>query len=95
MKNPQNTAIIVLTVTAAILGGMFVGAWQDNKAQASYTSVSKGDYVMFTYQWSNNVDLLCIIDVAARKMKTYSINKATKSFDIAPDVDLDRVFAAD
>jgi hypothetical protein len=95
MKSPQNTVIIVLTVTAAILGGMFVGAWQDNKAQAAYTSVSKGDYIMFAYQWSDQFDLLCVIDVAAHKMKTYSVNKTTKALDVAPDVDLDRVFAAD
>jgi hypothetical protein len=93
MKNQQNTVIVVLIVTAAILAGMLVGVWQD-KAQAAYPSVSKGDYIMFACSWSDDYDLLCVIDVAAHKMKTYSINKTTKGLDVSPDVDLERVFAA-
>lgn len=93
MKNPQNTVIVLLIVTAAILAGMLVGVWQD-KAQAAYSSVSKGDYVMFTYAWQDDFDFLCIIDVATKKMKVYSINKVTKGWEVSPDVDLERAFSA-
>ena len=95
MNNPQNVVILVLVVTAAILGGMLVGVWQDRSAQAAYPSVSKGDYIMIPYTWSDTMDLLCVIDVPSRKMKVYIPNKNTHAMDVAKEVDLEREFAKD
>ena len=93
MNNPQNVAIVLLTVTAAILAGMLLGVWQDQSAQAAYPSVSKGDYIMVPYTWASSLDFLVVIDVSAQKMKLYTPNKTTKVLDISKDIDLERVFA--
>jgi len=96
MKNSQNASILLLSITAAILAAMLAGAWLDRPAQAGYASVSKGDYILQPYQWSDVIDLMCVIDVAAHKMNVYAPNNTTKALDIAQQViDLDRVFAAD
>jgi hypothetical protein len=95
MNNPKNIVIVLLCVTAAIMAGMLVGLWHDSSAQAAYPEVAKGDYIMFPCSWSDDVDLLCVIDVATKKMKVYNINKTTHGMDVAPDVDLKQVFAAD
>ena len=95
MKNTQNTTIVLLTVTAAILGGIVAGTWLDRPAQAGYVSVSKGDYIMVPYQWSDSLDLICVIDVASRRMNVYAPNQNTKALDLLQQVDLERTFATD
>jgi len=94
MKNPQNITIVLLAVTAAILGGVLVGTGLDRSAQAGYSGVSKGDYIMVPYTWSDQLDLMVVIDVAGRKMNVYFPNKTTKALDpIQPTIDLERTFA--
>ena len=94
MKNPQNVTIVILSISAAILAGMLAGVSLDRTAQAGYASISKGDYIVVPYTWSSGLDLLCVIDVAGRKMNVYFPNQTTKALEpIQPTVDLERVFA--
>jgi len=95
MRNPQNVTIVLLTITAAILAAILAGAWSDRPAMAAYSSVSKGDYILVPYQWSDALDFMIVIDVAAHRMNVYVPNKTTKALDLGPQVDLERVFSAD
>jgi len=95
MKNTHSTIIVLLVITAAILGGMLVSVWQDRTAQAAYPSVSKGDYVMGAMEWSTDLDFVYVIDTARGKMKLYTPNKNTKAMDASQDINLDQIFGGD
>lgn len=93
MNNASNVTIVLLGVTAAILAGLLVGAWQDRTAQAGYAPDSKGDYVAIPYTWNGDMDLLIVVDVASRKLNVYNPNLTTKGLDLKQTVDIDRLFA--
>ena len=95
MKNAQNITIVLLAVSAAILAGLLAGTvGLDRSAQAGNASNAKGDYIMVPYAWSDQLDLLVVVDVASRKMNVYFPNKTTKALEpIQPIVDLERTFA--
>jgi hypothetical protein len=95
MKNTQNITIVLLAVSATILAGLWVGTiGLDRSAQAGNTAISGGDYIMVPYTWSDQLDLMVVVDVAGRKMNVYFPNKTTKALDpIQPTVDLERTFA--
>ena len=93
MNNTQNITLILLSVTAAVLAAMLIGALNSRDAYAGDTADSKGDYVAVPMMWSKNLDLLVVSDVSTRKIIVYAYNQNTKSMDIADTVDLSRVFA--
>jgi hypothetical protein len=94
MKNPQTIVIVCLAASAAILGGMLAGVSLSQAAQAGYSSVTYGDYIMVPYAWTDSLDLIVVIDVATRKMNIYVPNKQAKTLEpLQPTVDLERVFA--
>ncbi len=95
MKFTHNTLIVLLVITAAILGGMLVSVWQDRTAQAAYSSVSKGDYVIGAMEWSTDLDFVYVIDVAKNRLKLYTPNRNTKALDAIQDVNLEQVFGGD
>lgn len=91
MKNPQNLTLIILLVTAAILGAVVVGTYS-TEAYAE-VSVKQGDYVMGTMAFSEARDLLYVIDIAARRLNTYTINTVSNAVEpVDMTVDLERSF---
>lgn len=95
MNNTQNIAIVALTISAALLGGLFLGTLGDQKAQAGYASVTKADFIMVPYAWDGTTDLLCVIDIPTRKMNVYFYNANNKSTELINSIELERAFSAD
>jgi hypothetical protein len=97
VKNTQTITLILLSVSAVILAGILVGTWQDsNVANAGYASVSKGDYIMVPYEWTDAIDLMIVIDVSTHKMNIYFYDTNKPGVDKLgiqqPTIDLDKVF---
>jgi predicted small secreted protein len=90
MNNPQNAAIVLLLVSAAILTGVlvstFTGTGRD--AAAAGSSVREGDYTMTTAAWRDDTDLLYILDIAARQINVYVYNRTTNAIELRDSASL-------
>ena len=93
MKNTQNVTIAVLTVTACILLAMVLGSFLADRATAGVPSIKQGDYIMGTGAYSNDRDLLYLIDIAARRLNVYWPNINTNSLELVDKVDLQQAFS--
>jgi hypothetical protein len=74
MNNNTNTIIVLLTVTAAILGAILIGSYTAGPAYAD-VSVKQGDYLMGTVGFSTSRALVYVIDMHANKLNTYALDK--------------------
>ena len=96
MKKNENILIIMLLLTTGILGAMFIGSYNAQKAYAD-TPDRMGDYIMVTGAVSKSTDLLYVIDVPNKKLLVYHISGVKNAFSIkvADDrVNLANVFRA-
>jgi hypothetical protein len=96
MKNNENILILMLLLTAGVLGAMFLGSYNADKAYAD-TPDRMGDYIMVTGAVTNSTDLLYVIDVPNKKLLVYHISGVKNQFSIkvADDrVNLANVFRA-
>lgn len=67
--------IVLLVVSAAILGTLFVGSLQSNKAYAGSSSWEvTGDYVMVSGQITTNTQILYVVDIPQQKILAYDVN---------------------
>jgi hypothetical protein len=84
--------IVVLAMSALILGVLFVGSL-DNTAHADSPSrIPHGGYIMITGSISSSTDLVYIIDVPNEKMLVYFVDEVNNNIKIVDDVDLGKVF---
>lgn len=94
MKNNQNLAIVVLAITATILLAMLLGLRADAPAYAE-ASIKQGDYIMVNGAITQGTDFVYIIDIAARKLNVYALDRrAGKGIEIRDSVELERAFAS-
>jgi 6-phosphogluconolactonase (cycloisomerase 2 family) len=93
MNNSTNTIIVLLTITAAILGAILIGSYTAGPAYAE-TSVKQGDYIMGPIGFSNARQLVYVIDMSRNKLNTYALDKrsGTVSPVEATPIDLDKCF---
>ncbi len=91
MKDTRNITLIILTVTALILGAMLVGL---NKSEPAYAvgAVKEGDFVMVNASISKNIDGIVVIDSITHTMKLYYPDTNRKSIVIKDSVDLEAAF---
>lgn len=90
MKNSQNITIVLLAITAVILGAILIGSYA---TPANAGDMAKGgDYILTTMQYSGSKDLICVIDMSTRKMATYNLTVSTETVDQVDMTDLDKVF---
>jgi len=93
MKDPQNITIVLLLISAAVLGAMLIASYTtlDRTAYAS-TTARGGDYIMSTGARSGTRELLFVIDLAARRLNCYETNINTWAIDLQDSVDLEAAF---
>ena len=94
--NSQNTTIVILLVTAAILSAVLVGIFAGSSETAlAAPSVRGGDYSVCTgNQPGGEGDLLFVVNMEARQLNVYNMNVKTNAVDLIQKVDLDRAFRA-
>jgi hypothetical protein len=94
MKTTNNLMLVLLVVTAAILGAILVGSYTAQVANADI-SIKQGDYLIGSMTIASSRDLIYVIDISARKMNVYTvINSQSNRIDgIDMGIDLDRAFS--
>lgn len=93
-KTSQNITIVLLMITAIVLGAMLVSSISENKAYAAGSSVKEGDYVFGTGSVTGANDFVYLIDIAARQMNVYYVERArNQGIVLVESIDLDRAFS--
>ena len=93
MRNNQNAAIVLLLVSAAILTGVLVGMWQQTSEPAlASTTTRDGDFAAATGAFSDQLDMLYLIDIRAQQLNLYVANINTNAIELRDTVDLARAF---
>ena len=90
-NNSQNIAIIMLTVSALILGAMVLCTVTTEKADAASTSITYGYYTIGTGLGSTNIDLIYIINNQTNVLNVYGPTHLAK-WDILCTVDIKVAF---
>ena len=72
MKDPKNMTIAMLCVSAAILTTVLILA--GGQPAMADAPVAGGDYIIVTGAYSNNIDLLYIIDRTQQTMNAYVLD---------------------
>ena len=93
MESNQNTVIVLLTVTAAILAAVLVGSYTDTAEQAwADAPATGGDYTVTTGAWDATIDLVYVINIAGKQLNAYVINPKNKALEVVDKVDLKKTF---
>ncbi|HNX26748.1 MAG TPA: hypothetical protein PKK48_05005 [Phycisphaerae bacterium] len=86
--------IILLVVSAAILGTLFIGSIQSQKAYAGSSSwEASGDYIMASAQVTVNTQILFVIDVPQQKIIAYDVDGAMNKVTLLDVRNLKTAFA--
>ncbi len=72
MNQPKNITIALLCVSAVILAMMLILA--NVRTVQAETSIAGGNYIMVTGAYTENLELLYIIDRSQRKLNVYVLN---------------------
>ena len=82
MNNTQNTTIVLLLITAAILTAMLVSAYMETDSSAyADASVRQGKYIMATGAYNKDVDMIYIINIDTQKLCVYAPNSGKRTID--------------
>ena len=92
MKDTQNVTIILLVITAVILGAMVVSAFRAAPAYAESAGKAR-NYIVAPGAWNNERDVFYVIDLASRRLNLYGVNTQTKTIELADSKDLDQELA--
>lgn len=95
MNDNKNFIIGVLSITAVILfvGMIVVTSVGPNPAMAFGQIDRGGDYILVTGQFTENTELVYVVDAAAKRMNAYSYETTTRDFVLWDTVDLSRIGA--
>lgn len=93
MKNNENSAIMLLLISTAILTALLISIYSNTSQPAFADAATRaGDYTMATGAWDDQVDLLYVIDIGAQKLNAYVVNINTSAIEFRDSVDLTKVF---
>lgn len=94
MKNDTTTMIMVLLVTAAVLGLMLAGSVGPGRAAAAGAGdrTSDGDYIMLTGQVTDTSCLVYVIHVPTQTLMVFVPNRTTNTLKLLDFAKLSRVF---
>jgi len=90
MQDSRNLTIGVLTITATVLfvGLVLTTSGPDSQAMAYGQLDRGGDYVIFTGQFTQNSELVYIVDAAAKRLVAYSYETSNRQIRMWDAVDL-------
>ena len=95
MKDTQNITILMLLVTATILGAMLVGAYVGTSQRAGgETSTRHMGFIVVTGRASATTEAMYILDLETKRLNTYFLNQRNNSIEFLATVDLEKVFQA-
>ena len=92
MQNPQHVTIGLLLAVAAVLGMLVLATSGPEPSARADTSVSGGNYILVSGEWSSSLDLIYIINIATRRMNVYWYNQNMDSVELVDSIDLARTF---
>lgn len=81
MNNTQNTTIVLLLATAAILAAMLIPSYDDGSVAYGDSSVRQGKYILATGGYDENIDLIYIVNIETQKLCVYAPNLAKRTID--------------
>lgn len=85
MNDPKNLTILLLCVTASLLGAVLVTMHMTEDTALAATAESRaGDYVMASGRVTSSSDMLFLIDVASQRMNGYAVNQNNSTIEL-PD----------
>jgi hypothetical protein len=95
MTDRQNTAIVLLLITAVILTGLLVATyWQTDQVAQAQSSSRRGNYIVVSGEYrQGSLDLIYVVNLATRSMNVYHGNDDTMAIELMDRVDLERAFA--
>jgi|GEM_PF-5227099 len=93
--NAQNTTIVVLLVTAALLTGMLLTSLigGQEEAYARGTAVKDGNYILGGGLWSGGTELLYIVDIENQKLNVYFTEDTKNTVNLIQTVNLQQAFS--
>ncbi len=96
MKDNQNLAIGVLTITATVLlVGVLLGPLGSENAALGIGQIDRGgDYIVVTGQFTQNTELVYVTDAAAQRMNSYSFETTNRQFVQWESIDLRAIFGS-
>ena len=93
MNDKQNTMIVLLLISAAMLASMLFVAHQTRQpAQAGNTATRAGDYIISPGSREEASDNLYVIDVRAQRLLVYVIRPGMTKMEAVDFVDLKKFF---
>ena len=92
MRDTQNTTIVLLLVSAAVLGALLIGNYTAREA-AGDTSIRVAGYVMVPGAVGTDMDALYVINIPAHQLNIYVYDVRTKAILPLPPVNLRQAFA--
>ena len=93
MKQSQNTTLMLLTVTAAVLTTLLVASLLHNQPAYAIGGSSKGgDYIMVAGAFNTESDFIYVLDIANEKLNIYFANINTNALALGDSIDLAKAF---
>jgi len=82
VKDTQNTTIVLLLVTAAVLTAMIIPTFIDDDSVALANSTARqGKYILATGGFNQNIDLVYVVNIDTQKLVVYAPNLAKRTID--------------
>jgi len=93
-KSNENVTIVLLAATAVVLTCLLLATYmQTNEPAWAEAATRGGNYIVTTGEWNENLDLIYVINIAARKLNVYYGNSKTRTLDLIETIDLEKVFS--
>lgn len=93
MKSRENIMIVMLLITMAVLGVLFVGSMKTQEAYAGASSrAAFGDYIMAQGNISSSTQLLYVVDIPNQRFIVYGVDAVMNKITPMDKVDLKRIF---
>lgn len=91
MKNTQNVTILLLTISAILLGSLLLALNHSQPAHAAMAQ-RRNEYIQVTGQYNSSTELLYVVDLSQQKMNVYFADEQKKTTTLLTQLDLKRAF---
>jgi hypothetical protein len=91
MKNSQNVTILLLTISAILLGSLLVALNHTDSAEAAM-GWRNDSYIQVTGQWNSETELLYVVSLEEQKMNVYFTDPKKRVTTLLTTLDLKKAF---